>query len=37
MIDSKNIIATPSGKININNQKAKDLVKLDKLMAVLGY
>ena len=37
MIDSKNIITTPSGKININNQKAKDLVKLDKLMAVLGY
>lgn len=37
MIDSDKIIYTPAGKININNQKAKDLKPLTKLMEVLGY
>ena len=37
MIDSKNIIPTKSGKINVNNQKAKDLIELTELMDLLGY
>lgn len=37
MIDSKNLISTKSGKINLNNQMAKDLTRLDKLMDLLGY
>ena len=37
MIDSKNIIPTKAGKINVNNQKAKDLVELSELMDLLGY
>lgn len=37
MIDSKNIIPTKSGKININNQNTRDLVELTELMDLLGY
>lgn len=37
MIDSKNIIPTKSGKININNQNSKDLTELSELMDLLGY
>lgn len=37
MIDSKNIVATSAGKININNQKHKDLDKLQELMDLLGF
>ena len=37
MIDSKNLIPTKSGKINVNNQKAKDLIELTELMDLLGY
>lgn len=37
MIDSKNIIPTKSGKININNQNPKDLEMLEELMDLLGF
>ena len=37
MIDSKNIIPTKSGKININNQNDNDLTPLDNLMDRLGF
>lgn len=37
MIESKNIIWTKAGKLNANNQRHKDMVRLDKLMDLLGY
>ena len=37
MIDSRNIVATSAGKININNQKNKDLDPLKELMDLLGF
>lgn len=36
LIESKNIISTSSGKINISNQRAKDLIELKNLERVLG-
>lgn len=36
LIDSKNIIPTSAGKININNQLAKHLTKLNRLNERLG-
>lgn len=36
LIESKNLIATDSGKINISNQRMKDLTKLTNLERVLG-
>ena len=37
MLDSKNIISTKAGKININNQKASQCEILNDLMDLLGY
>lgn len=37
MLDSKNIVPTKSGKININNQNKNDLTELSELMDLLGY
>ena len=37
LIESKNLIATDSGKINISNQRAKDLIELKNLEKVLGF
>lgn len=37
MIDSKNIVATKAGKINVNNQRSTDLTPLNDLMDLLGY
>lgn len=37
MMDSKNIIPTKAGKININNQKASQCEMLNDLMDLLGY
>lgn len=36
LIESKKLVATGSGKININNQKMKDLTKLERLNKRLG-
>lgn len=36
LIESKNLVATGSGKININNQHAKDLKRLERLSERLG-
>ena len=37
MIDSRNIVTTKAGKINLNNQHIKDLTPLTKLMDLLGF
>lgn len=37
MLDSKDIVPTKAGKININNQKSSKCKTLDKLMDLLGY
>lgn len=36
LIESKNLIATDSGKINISNQRPKDLIELKNLERALG-
>lgn len=37
MIESKNIVWTKAGKLNINNQNSRDLTPLNELMDLLGY
>lgn len=37
LIESKNIIATPAGKININKQNPRDMVYLKNLSRSLGF
>lgn len=37
MLDSKNLIPTKAGKININNQRASQCETLENLMDLLGY
>lgn len=36
LIESRNLVSTSAGKININNQRAKDLVELKALESRLG-